>query len=82
MKECSYKGLIGDYYSEVELVRLTQSLIKIPSHVNHPGREKDIGLFLAKYCEEQGFSIHTKVIEGERVNVVVTLQGSGGGRTL
>ena len=77
-----WKGFIGDYYAIDELVSLTQALIRIPSHVNYPGREKEAASFLAKYCEEEGLTVRTKLIESERANVIVTLKGSGDGRTL
>ncbi|SCY97612.1 M20 family metallopeptidase [Alkaliphilus peptidifermentans] len=77
-----WKGYIANYYNKEDLVKLTQQLIRIPSHVNHPGREREVGLFLGKYCEEQGFDVEVKPIVDGRVNVIVTLKGIGGGRNL
>lgn len=77
-----WKGFIGNYYNTEELVKLTQDLIRIPSHVNHPGREREVGLFLGRYCEEQGFDVDIKPIVDGRVNVIVTLKGVGGGKSL
>ncbi|ABR46282.1 acetylornithine deacetylase or succinyl-diaminopimelate desuccinylase [Alkaliphilus metalliredigens QYMF] len=77
-----WKGFIHQYYDEEELVKLTQDLIKIPSHVNYPGREKEVGIFLSDYCQRQGFDVEVKTIVDERVNVIVTLKGTGEGKTL
>lgn len=77
-----WKGFIERHYEEEELIKLTQELIRIPSHVNHPGREKEVGLFLGQYCKEQGFDVEIKPIVDGRVNVIVTLKGVGGGKSL
>ncbi|KAB3534363.1 M20 family metallopeptidase [Alkaliphilus pronyensis] len=77
-----WKGYIANYYSKEDLIKLTQELVRIPSHVNHPGREREVGLFLAQYCRENGFSVEVKPIVDGRVNVIVTLKGTGGGKSL
>lgn len=78
----SWKGYIEQFYKTDDLVDLTQELIRRPSHVNHPGREREVGLFLGEYCKRLGFDVNIKEIVDGRVNVIVTLKGSGGGRTL
>lgn len=77
-----YKGWIEKHYDVNDLIELTQSLIKIPSHVNHDGREHEVGVFLADYCEKLGFHVQRIPIVGNRSNVIVTLKGKGGGKTL
>lgn len=77
-----WKGFIGNHYEVNDLVKLTQELISHPSHVNHPGRERAVGLFLGDYCKKLGFDVEVKEIVDGRANVIVTLKGAGGGRTL
>lgn len=77
-----WKDVIKKHYQEEELVQLTQDLIRIPSHVNHPGREREVGLFLGQYCKEKGLDVEVKPIVDGRVNVIVTLKGEGNGKTL
>ena len=77
-----YKGWIADHYDQSDLIDLTQALIRIPSHVNHENREYEVGMFLRNRLEEMGFEVERIPIVGNRANVIVTLKGTGGGRTL
>lgn len=70
------------YFSEEEVVRLTQDLVRIPSHKDVPFREKEVGEFILRFCEEQGFEVETQQVDGPRKNILVHLQGEGGGKTL
>lgn len=76
------KGFIEKYYKEEELIHLTQKLIQIPSHVNHPGREREVGLYLGEYLKERGLQVDVKEVVDGRVNVIAALKGTGGGKTL
>ncbi len=78
----SLKGLIQQHYREEDLVELTQKLIGIPSHVHHPGREREVGEFLGAYLKKQGLDVTIDEVVDGRVNVIATLKGSGGGKTL
>lgn len=77
-----FKGEVQNHYALESLVGLTQELIRHPSHVHYPGRETEVGHYLAQYCRKKGFEVEVKPIVDGRVNVVVTLKGSGGGKSL
>ena len=76
------QGFIEKYYKEKELVELTRKLIQIPSHVKHPGREREVGLFLGEYLKERGLEVTMDEVTEGRVNVIAVLRGSGGGKNL
>ncbi len=77
-----WKDKVEDFFSEEEVVNLTQSLIRIPSHSRVEGREKEVALFLDEYCRQRGLDVELVPVEGERMNVLIRVQGTGGGRTL
>ncbi len=78
----SLQGFIQKHYREEDLIHLTRELIRIPSHVNHPGREREVGLFLGAYLRERGLEVKIDEVMDGRVNVIATLKGSGGGKNL
>lgn len=78
----SLKGFIEKHYKEQDLIQLTQDLIRIPSHVHHPGREREVGLFLGEYLKDRGLEVKIDEVVDGRVNVIATLRGSGGGKKL
>jgi len=78
----SLQGFIEKHYKEQDLIHLTQELIQIPSHVNHPGREREVGLFLGEYLKGRGLEVKIDEVMDGRVNVIATLPGSGGGKNL
>lgn len=73
---------IHKYYTQEELVQLTQSLIKIPSHKDVPNREKEVVEFIFNFCNDQGLETKLEPVEGNRSNVYVFLRGDGTGKTL
>ncbi len=51
----NWKGYIEQFYKKDDLVDLTQELIRRPSHVNHPGREREKwDYFLENIAKEWG----------------------------
>jgi len=73
---------IQDFYSLNELIKLTQSLIKIPSHKDVQGREKEVANYIYDFCVEHGLEAELIPVEGERCNVIAYLRGDGTGKTL
>lgn len=61
-----------------EVLRLTQDLISLESHIDTPGREAAIGQFLVQWFQERGIEAHLEPVEGERANVVAHIPGGGG----
>jgi len=64
-----------------ELVDLFRSLVRIPS-ISRSKEETEIGLFLKDYLEKMGLTVSLQEVEKERFNVIATLKGLGGGKTL
>jgi len=73
---------IGAYFEAEEVVELTRDLIRIPSHVDAPGREAEMARFIHRFCSTRGLDAAIVPVDGERANVMATVRGSGGGRTL
>lgn len=71
-----------DFYTESEVLKLAQNLVRIPSHKNVPGREKEIGKYIYNYCRDNGLEVEMQDVEGERKNVLIYLKGQGNGKTL
>jgi len=80
MKEVN--DAIDRYINADEVVKLCQDLIRIPSHSQHPEREKEVGDFIARFLRENGMEVAVEPVEGERSNVTCVLRGTGGGRSL
>lgn len=73
---------VKKYYDLEELVQLTQKLIKIPSHKDTPGREKEVAEYIYNFCRENGLEAELQKVDGERCNVLAYLKGDGKGRSL
>ena len=73
-----------DYYANKELIHLIQQLIRIPSHVHAPGREKEVARFIQSYFQEAGIEAELQPVDEERFNVMAFLKGSkeSNGRSL
>ncbi|HHZ02716.1 MAG TPA: M20 family metallopeptidase [Tissierellia bacterium] len=65
-----------------EVVKLTQELIRIPSHKYVENRESDVAEFIYEYCKNLGFEVEYQVVEGLRRNVIARLPGKGTGKNL
>ena len=71
-----------DFYTEKELVSLTQDLIRIPSHKDTPGQERDIAVFMNEYLQKHHIQSVLHPVVDERCNVVARILGNGTGRSL
>lgn len=70
------------YYDEKELIKLTQDLVRIPSHKDVPGREKEVVDYIYNFCKENGLEVELQDVDGPRKNVLAYLRGKGNGKTL
>lgn len=73
---------IRKYFTEEEIVKLTQELVKIPSHKDVESREAKVAEYIYEYCTSNGLEAELKTVDKERKNVYVYLRGNGSGRTL
>ena len=71
-----------DFYREDDLIKLTQELVKIPSHKDVVNREKEVAEYIYDYCIENGLEAQLVDVDGERKNVIAYLRGDGTGKTL
>ncbi|NLK64177.1 MAG: M20 family metallopeptidase [Tissierellia bacterium] len=65
-----------------EAVKLTQELIRIPSHKYVENRESNVAEFIYDYCGKRGLEVEFQEVEGLRRNVIAKLKGNGTGRNL
>jgi acetylornithine deacetylase/succinyl-diaminopimelate desuccinylase len=63
-------------------VKLTQNLVRIPSHKFVDNRESDVAEFLFNYCKENGLEVEFQEVENKRRNVIAKLKGNGRGKNL
>ena len=63
-----------------EVLRLTQDLIAIESHIDAAGREAEIGRFLVDWFAARGVSAELQPVDGERANVIARLSACDGPR--
>ena len=65
-----------------DAVKLTQELIRIPSHKYVENRESDVAEFIYDYCKNKGLEVEFQTVEGKRRNVIAKLRGNGTGKNL
>lgn len=63
-------------------VKLTQELVRIPSHKLVDDRESDVAEFLFNYCKKNGLDVEFQEVENKRRNVIARLKGKGTGKNL
>lgn len=73
---------IKEFYSVDELIKLTQSLIQIPSHKDVPSREKEVAKYIYDFCIANELEAELIPVDGERCNIIAYLRGDGTGKTL
>ncbi|MGM0395885.1 MAG: M20 family metallopeptidase [Bacillota bacterium] len=71
-----------EYFTQEELVKLTQDLIKIPSHKDTPGVEKDVASYIHNYLIEQGIQSELHPVINGRPNVIAKIRGNGNGKSI
>lgn len=64
------------------VIKLTQALIRIPSHKYEKNRESNVSEYIYNYCKSKGLDAEMQEVEGLRRNVIVRLKGNGTGKTL
>jgi acetylornithine deacetylase/succinyl-diaminopimelate desuccinylase len=74
--------LLDHAVSEKEIIELLQDLIRIPSHWETPGRERNVALHIHAFLLRHGIEAELMPVLEDRPNVVAVLRGSGGGKRL
>ena len=62
-----------------ELIRMAQEIVEIPSPT---GQEKAVADYIAEKFQRLGLRVQMQEVESNRPNVICTLKGSGGGKSL
>ncbi|MBK5253988.1 MAG: M20 family metallopeptidase [Peptostreptococcaceae bacterium] len=73
---------LNKYFTEDEVIKLTQDLIRIPSHKDVLNREEKVAEYIYEFCKANGFKVEKQDVDGVRKNVLVYLEGEGTGKTL
>lgn len=73
---------IRKYINREELLKLTQDLIRIPSHTVYENREKEVAAYIADILEREGIEYCFQGADGDRCNVLATIRGNGTGKSL
>lgn len=68
--------------SEGELVEMTKAMVRIPTYLGVPGQETPAARYVKSICDAEGIECRVEEVEDGRSNVVATLRGLGGGKTL
>ncbi len=76
------KRPIHEYVSREELLRWTTDLVSIPSYSGQPKQEAGVGAYLKGVFDREGIDCAVLPLREGRCNVVATLPGTGGGRSL
>jgi len=73
---------MSDAFGTNDVVKLTQDLVKIPSHKFIENRESEVAEFIYNYCKKNGLEVEYQQVEGLRRNVIARLKGKGTGKNL
>ena len=73
---------IFESISDEEIVDLVKALIRIPSHAEIKGQEKEVGHFIANKFEREGIEVKLQNVEDNRFNVIGIIRGENNGCSL
>jgi acetylornithine deacetylase/succinyl-diaminopimelate desuccinylase len=79
------KKTVEHVFSKVaqeELVELTRRFIQIPSHWDVPAKETEMVKAVVAFLEAEKIPFQLQKVEGERNNIIATIEGAGGGKSL
>jgi acetylornithine deacetylase/succinyl-diaminopimelate desuccinylase len=67
---------------EEELIEFIRQLIRIPSHKDVPGQEREIAMYIKKKLEKENIEVFLQKVIDDRYNVIAKVRGEFGGRSL
>jgi len=65
-----------------EITRWTADMVAIPSYPGIPNQELAVAEYIKSVFDAEGIACHIDRLEDGRANVIATLKGTGGGRSL
>jgi len=66
---------IAEWFTEAEVVTLTQEMIRIPSDWDQPLREKHVLDYICRFLDEHGIEYRISPVEDQRYNIIATYRG-------
>ena len=73
---------ISSYFSEQETIDLLTKLVSFPSHEGIENQETEVAKYIYDFFIREGIGVELIPVEDGRCNVIATLKGTGGGKTL
>ncbi len=73
---------IRDHFSERETIDLITKLVGFPSHEGIENQETETAKYIYDFFAREGIEAELIPVEDGRCNVIATLKGTGGGKTL
>jgi acetylornithine deacetylase/succinyl-diaminopimelate desuccinylase len=70
------------WIDERELAKIVQDMIRIPSHSETPGQEREVSGFVEEMLGGWGYDVALQEVQDGRSNVIATAKGEKGGRSL
>ena len=66
---------IAEWFTEAEVVTLTQEMIRIPSDWDQPLREKHVLDYICRFLDQHGIEYRISPVEDQRYNIIATYRG-------
>jgi acetylornithine deacetylase/succinyl-diaminopimelate desuccinylase family protein len=73
---------ITNYFTEQETIDLVAKLVSFPSHEGIENQETEVAKHIYDFFIREGIEVELIPVEEGRCNVIATLKGTGGGKTL
>lgn len=80
--ESAASNTIANYFSQQETAELLAKLVSIPSHEGIENQETEVARYIYEFFLQEGIEAELIPVEDGRCNVVATMKGTGGGKTL
>ena len=80
--EDTVSNKIRDHFSEQETIDLVAKLVSFPSHEGVENQETETAKYIYDFFIREGIEAELIPVEDGRCNVIATLKGTGGGKTL
>lgn len=80
--ESAVRNTIANYFSEQETVDLLARMVGFPSHEGIENQETEVARYIYDFFIREGIGAELIPVADRRCNVIATLKGTGGGKTL
>lgn len=80
--EDTVRKMILKHFSEQETINLLTKLVSFPSHEGIENQETEVARYIYDFFTREGIGAELIPVEDGRCNVIATLKGTSGGKTL